>query len=198
MRLTGFLLIMCLLQGCFTVGPDYTPTELNAPGAWRSDLPEGVSIDTSDPVALDNWWTTLNDPILTRLIQQAVQSNLDLKKARSRIAVAWAKRGMASADQFPSLGTSGSWSMTRTKSDTSDKITRRVNAGLDAGWEIDLFGRIQRSVEAYDADLDASRENLRDVLVSLLAEVALNYINVREYQTRLDIAAKNIVTQEET
>jgi NodT family efflux transporter outer membrane factor (OMF) lipoprotein len=152
-----------------------------------------------DPQTLAVWWTTLNDPILSRLVERAVAGNLDLKKARARVREARARRGVARADLFPSLDATGKVSRSRSSDEFGNVMTVDLYAaGFDAGWELDIFGGVSRSVEAAEANLQYSREDWRDVLVSLLAEVALNYVEVRTYQTRLDVVEANLKAQIET
>jgi NodT family efflux transporter outer membrane factor (OMF) lipoprotein len=152
-----------------------------------------------DPQALAAWWTTLNDPELSSLIDRAVLGNLDLKKALARVREARARRGMAKADLFPTLDATGSATWSRSSKDTgTGKTSDLYAASFDAGWELDIFGGVRRSVEAAEADLRTGHEGLRDVLVSLLAEVALNYVEVRTFQTRLTVAEANLEAQNET
>ena len=216
-----------ILAGCATVGPDYVPPQISVPSQWHSPLPEGIKSKEAEHTTLVTWWATLNDPILSALIDRAAASNLDLKKARARIREARARRGVAQAALFPTLqsSVSATWSrkgefegdnkssrtgdrgMESTRSGTQagadiareeDKSSELYAAGFDAGWELDIFGGVRRSVEAAQADLGASQEDLRDVLVSLLAELALNYVEVRAYQRRLAVAEMNLEAQKET
>ncbi len=190
---------MLLLAGCVTVGPDYVPPEVPAPAQWSAELKDGLTPGRMDPQALASWWTTLKDPVLTILIERAVDSNLDLRKAVARVREARARRGVAKSDRFPTLNATGSAQLNRSSEDAgTGKVSRLYTMGFDASWELNFFGGIRRSVEAAEADLEASGEDLRDVLVTLLAEVALNYVEVRSFQTRLSIAEANRDTQEET
>ncbi|MCL7487406.1 MAG: efflux transporter outer membrane subunit [Desulfobulbaceae bacterium] len=186
------------LAGCAAVGPDYAPPEGNSPAAWHAELAQGLTAGTIDPRELAQWWSTLNDPLLTSLIQQAVSNNLDLKQATARVREARARRGISEAGLFPSLDASGSASRSKSSENTGSGATRSFySVGFDAGWEVDIFGGVRRSVEAAEADFAAGQENLRDVLVSLTAEVALNYLDVRTTQKRLAAAEKNLAIQQE-
>jgi len=148
---------------------------------------------------LANWWTTLKDPELSSLIERAVAGNLDLKKAWARVREARARRGISEANIFPNLDVTGSASRSYSSEETGSGKTRELYAaGFDAGWELDIFGGAQRSIEAAEANLEASQEGLRDVLVSLVAEVALNYVEARTYQARLAVAEANLKAQQET
>ncbi len=166
---------------------------------WHSELKGGLISEEMNPQTLAAWWTILNDQELSSLIDRAVSGNLDLKKARARIREARARRGIAKADLFPTLDATGSATWSRTSKDTgSGKTNDLYSANFDAGWELDIFGGLRRSVEAAEADLQASEEDLRDVLVSLLAEVALNYIDVRTSQVQISVAEANLEAQSET
>lgn len=194
--LSGALL---LAGGCATVGPDYSAPQMQSPPAWQAPLEAGVTLETGDVYALSFWWTNLNDPVLSELVEKALQKNHDLRKAGARIREARARRGLSEAERYPSVDASGSVTRSRSSRNTGDGSTRELySAGLDASWEIDLFGGVRRSIEAADADLEAAREDLRDTLVSLLAEVALNYIDYRTGQARLATAEESLKTQEET
>ncbi|MBU1231869.1 MAG: efflux transporter outer membrane subunit [Proteobacteria bacterium] len=187
------------LAGCAAVGPDYVPRETTAPPTWHTELRQGVSGETPDPKQLADWWTTLEDPILTELIIQAVTNNLDLKQAMAKVREARARRGISQAGQFPTLDANGSASRSQGSKNSGGGTTRSSYVvGFDAGWEVDIFGGVRRAVEAAEADLAASHEDLRDVLVTLAAEVALNYLDTRTLQTRLAVAEGNLVIQQQT
>ena len=193
------ILILQILSGCAEVGPDYMRPEPKAPVAWQAPMDQGLAQGTPDPQTLAEWWTLLKDPLLNSFIQQAIAGNLTLEQARARLLQARANRDVSSAALFPSVDAGGSVTRNRTSRNRGGgtDITS-YSLGFDAGWELDFFGGIRRSVEAAQARLEASEEELRDVLVSLLAEVALNYIDARTYQARLQIAEDNIAAQEET
>lgn len=192
------LAFLAILGGCASVGPDYARPVTKAADQWHTPLAAGLS-PAADPGVLASWWTTLGDASLSRLVERAVAGNLDLKKARARVRQARAGRSAATADFFPSIDASASGTRAYSSADTvTDKVNDLYSAGFDASWEIDIFGGIRRSVEAAGADLDAAREDLRDVLVSLLGEVAVNYIDVRSYQARIAAAEGNIAKQAET
>ena len=192
-------LAILVLTGCVAVGPDHVPPDTPVSEAWHTELKGGLTAEQVDPQALASWWTTLNDPILSRLIKRAVAGNLTLKEARARIREARARRGISQAGRFPTIDATGSARRSRGSEESGMAERRDLYAvGFDAGWELDLFGGVRRSVEVAEADLQASRENLRDVLVSLLGEVALNYVEARTYQARLAVAEGNLEAQQET
>jgi len=197
--LTLIILIVLILAGCVTVGPDYIPPGTDLSKNWHTPLKDGLTAEEENPTVLANWWTTLNDPELSSLMKRAITGNRDLKKAMARVREARASRGVTLAGLFPTLDASGSAIRSQSSEETGTGTTSSLYlAGLDAGWELDLFGGVRRSVEAAEADLQASQEDLHDVLVSLVAEVALNYADVRTYQGRLNVAESNLATQNET
>jgi NodT family efflux transporter outer membrane factor (OMF) lipoprotein len=195
----AFLLTMVLLQGCATVGPDYVPPTASAPTQWSTEMPGGLAGKPADVKTLGQWWTTLNDPTLMSLVDRALQGSLDLRQASARVREARARRGISAAERFPTLNASGAIAKTKSGEITgTGQENELYTAGFDASWEIDVFGGVRRSVEAAEAGLQASVEDLRDVLVTLLAEVALNYVEVRSLQTRLSVAEANRGAQAKT
>lgn len=194
-----------LAAGCATVGTDYVAPQPKAPVQWNARTDGALGADALDPATLNHWWTTLQDPVLTGLIDRAVTGNLGLRDAEARIRQARAQRGISDSDRFPTLGvgasaTRGRISETSYYAGTSyaGSTNTIYQAGFDAGWEADLFGRIERQVEAAQAGLEASEENYRDVLVTMLAEVGLNYLEVRTLQARLTVAEANRDSQLKT
>ncbi|NVM22246.1 MAG: efflux transporter outer membrane subunit [Desulfobacterales bacterium] len=190
---------MVLLAACAAVGPDYIPPEVSPPAQWSAELERGLTAERVDTQALASWWSTFNDPTLTSLVERAIKGNLDLRQASSRVLEARARRGISEADRFPTVKASGSAKLSRSSEETGSGSERDLYAaGFDATWELDLFGGRQRAIEAAEAELQASEEDLRDVLVSLLAEVALNYVDVRSFQARLSVTEANIDALKET
>ena len=202
-------LSMALLSGCM-VGPDYRRPEMAAPEKWRTRLPSGAAPE----VQLKDWWKTFRDPILNRLIGEAITSNLDLKQTAARLRDARAQRTAAIAGALPSLNAKGSASRRFNNSSSSGQSgggaatgggfgigNQTINIfqlGFDAQWELDLFGGVRRAVEVADASVQAEEENRRDVLVSLLGEVAHNYIELRANQQRLTVIRENLRSQQDT
>jgi NodT family efflux transporter outer membrane factor (OMF) lipoprotein len=186
------------LAGCASVGPDYQSPETPLADGWHAAVESGLVPAPPDPQTLARWWATFDDPNLSSLIERAVDGNLSLEAARARVREARARRGFSQAEFFPILDAAGSATKSRASERTGGRRTELYAAGFDSAWELDVFGGARRSVEAADADLSASREDLGDVLVTLLAETALNYIDVRTLQTRLAVAQANARAQEET
>ena len=144
------------------------------------------------------WWTTLNDPALDALILRAVDANLDLRVAEARVREARALRGVVAAEGRPTIDATASYTRSRRSenafsipstaggsSSFGDLEQDLFQAGFDANWELDVFGRVRRSVEAAEADIEAEEDNRRDVLVTTVAEVARNYVELRGIQRQL-------------
>jgi NodT family efflux transporter outer membrane factor (OMF) lipoprotein len=196
-RLGGLVLAGALALPACTVGPDYTQPVVTTPDVWYQAHVQGVS-EGSAPV--QTWWTVFEDPLLSELIQEAEESNRDLQGAYFRILEARAIRGIAAGEKYPQVDVTAEAS-TVDPSESATGLTERTDLysfGAGLGWEIDLFGRIRRSVEAADAQYEASVEDYRDVLVTLLGEVARNYVSVRTAQAQLIYARSNITAQRES
>ncbi|HYE17713.1 MAG TPA: efflux transporter outer membrane subunit [Tepidisphaeraceae bacterium] len=212
LNLPSAILAFITVAGC-TVGPDYRAPHLDVPdsfGSWTGGA-VGQGVD------LNRWWIALNDPALDALIDQSIAGNLDLREAEARLREARAQRGVVAADRFPGVNATGSYRRSKTSENafsvggggdsgagTSDSAfsfqrpgdtTDLFQAGFDASWELDLFGGVRRAVEAADADLDAVYENRRNVLATLVAEVARNYAELRGYQRQIGIAERNVKIQ---
>jgi NodT family efflux transporter outer membrane factor (OMF) lipoprotein len=190
-------LIVAALLGC-AVGPDYVRPDLPERAAWTTSA-QGASGAPADERSLAHWWSSLDDPVLTGLVERASSSNLDLLQARARLREARARRGSAAAELAPTL--TGSASATRTRSSTESASRATVDlfqAGLDASWEIDLFGGKRRALEAATATEQASLEDVRDVRVSLAAEVGLAYLDLRTTETRLALARQSLASLQES
>ena len=190
--------------GCITVGPDYVQPELETPDAWHIAATAGFSDGSA---TLQTWWQEFNDPVLTDLIHRSTSGNLGLREALWRVEEARALRGVAGSAASPQVDASGQSS----RSQASDnglgadfappggfEAQTLHDYGVGASWEIDLFGRIRRQVEAADATTQSTIEAYRDVMVSLYAEVALSYVTVRSSQERIVLAETNVKAQEET
>ncbi|MGI9316961.1 MAG: efflux transporter outer membrane subunit, partial [bacterium] len=188
-----------VLSGCFSVGPDYETPDFDTPEAWGAVLEGGLTAEELDPEVLATWWTTLGDERLNTLIDRAIEANLDLRTAEAQLRQARAQRGVAGSERFPTIGAGASVN----RADQSDNVlplgtTTLYSTSFDAAWELDVFGGRRRAIEAADADLLAAQEARRDVLISVLAEVAVNYVELRTFQLQLEVAQKNLDTQVET
>jgi NodT family efflux transporter outer membrane factor (OMF) lipoprotein len=177
------------------VGPDFQPPEPEMPDRWHQELARGLQ---QGDASLESWWHGLGDPQLDSLIERARGGNLDLRQSVARIREARAVRGVAGSERFVDVEGLGSAQRTRTSEAIVGPLSGTDNfweAGVDAFWEIDLWGRITRRIESADAGLEASVEDYRDTLVSLYAEVAFTYVGVRAFQARIRYALANVATQ---
>ena len=192
-------LLVLLAAGCAAVGPDHQEPRADLPAAF--DQARGARI-AAGPAEVVGWWRAFEDPLLDALVERATRENLSLQEALSRVREARALRGIEESARYPTLDAELAW-LRRGESDNtpfgafvpdSDLYTAR----FDASWEVDLFGRVRRSVEAADADLGASVEDARDVLVTLVADTAAAYVELRSFQQRLAIASTNVELQQQT
>jgi NodT family efflux transporter outer membrane factor (OMF) lipoprotein len=162
--------------------------------------PAQPSVATTETAHLSEWWGVLNDPKLTQLVTDALKANLDLRTAVSALRQARAARDVTAAAFWPTVNATGSY--TRSKAPTFAGGTGAsqdlFQAGLDAAWELDFFGGVRRGIEAADASIDAANENVRAVLISVAAEVAINYADLRAFQLRIQIARDNLKAQQNT
>ena len=192
----GLLVLIVIQIGCAAVGPDYVRPELPLPETWHGIADKGSQPDLQ---MLAGWWQVLDDPVLTDLIHQAAANNLDVREALSRVRETRLQRRQTRAALFPTLDANGAAKKSgRYDEDGSATETDSYAVGFDAGWELDVFGGARRALEAAQADLEANAEDFRDIMVTLLAEVAVNYVDVRTFQSRLAVAERNLATQEET
>ena len=197
------LAVAFTLAGCVSVGPDYVEPELAVPDAWHMRIVQQV--EQGPQATLQTWWTVFDDPVLDQLIERARRGNLDLQTAASRVRAARTSLAITRGESLPEVGASGQASRTQQSDDgwlaqvapdSGFDPQNLYEIGLDASWEIDLFGRIRRSIESSRAQYESTVETERDVMVTLFAEVARTYIEVREYQNRLGYARQNMVVQQ--
>lgn len=141
------------------------------------------------------WWSDFNDPLLSQLVQQALQANTSIRSAQAALQQARVLRDVKVANALPGVTLSGSAQRNQTESTDGNNSFR---AGLDARWELDVFGAVKSGINASEADTLASQATLRDVQVSIAAEVALAYIQLRGQQAQLAIAQNNLSSQSET
>jgi outer membrane protein, multidrug efflux system len=201
----GVVLLATCLWGC-AVGPNFKPPVTTVPAAWTGITERSAtqpSVATAGPVQPAAWWRTFNDPELTKLVEQALGANLDVQVAEARLRQARAARGVVAGGLWPSV--SGSVSYDRVHSPANGSTTvdgtgdhDLYQAGFDAVWELDIFGGLRRNVESANAVIQAAQEGLRDAQVSLAAEVALNYVQLRGFQQQLVVAKENLKDQQHT
>jgi outer membrane protein, multidrug efflux system len=211
-------LTACALAGC-AAGPNFKPPKPDLPQHWsatalqRGATRESAVTSSAPPVA--NWWTSFHDPMLTALIRRSVASNLDLRAAVLRIEEAVETRDVAAGGLWPSLSANAGFTRQRLSLNTPNgaifgsgaafpglprgvSLTDPFNQyqlGLSASWEIDLFGRVRRSVEAANADVQASMDDEHGVMISLASDVAAAYIDLRSAQLKKSIIQQSLRTQ---
>jgi len=187
------LALVVMLSGCM-VGPDFRSPQIAVPDSWA-----GTNA-TAAPVGMSTWWQTFNDPKLTALVQEALASNLDVKLAEARLRESRAAHGVAEGGLWPTLNTTASYQRndTSAKGGTTPNGQNLFQAGFDAVWELDIFGGIRRNVESAQANTQAAQEGLHDAQVTLAAEVALNYIQLRGFQQQIAVTQENLKAQQHT
>jgi NodT family efflux transporter outer membrane factor (OMF) lipoprotein len=199
MKFLALIINFIFLSSCSLVGPNYDGApELDLPQSWNHKLGEDF---VAGDIDLTEWWKNLSDPILDELIKEASKDNLNIRMAISRVEEARGNFGIVDSLRFPQLDLEGSVKRSKTSESASytSSITDTYSTlGLDLGWEIDVFGFVRRSVEAADAEIDASVEYYRDVMVVLYSEIAKSYVSARTYQARLQFANDNVKNQKET
>lgn len=195
LSLLGALVLSAFLGGC-AVGPDYVPPKAETPETWHNPSDPAL---VPDQAAIREWWTVFNDPLLTQLVKDALDGNRDLKAAVARVKEARARLGVAVGAWFPQADAYGEVERSR-KSDhalMAVGTNTTYSVGIASNWEIDLFGKISRSVESATALYQASEEDRNDVMVSLCAETARTYLAVRTLQARLEASRGNIESQKQ-
>ncbi|HEV7447695.1 MAG TPA: efflux transporter outer membrane subunit [Steroidobacteraceae bacterium] len=150
------------------------------------------------------FWTLFRDPRLDRLVDDALTANKDLQRARANLRASRAARRLAGFDLFPTVTAAGSYTHTRESRNqlpaiiSPDRTLDAADVGFDAFWELDFFGRVRRGIQAARAEEQASAASLRDVQVTVTAEVARNYFVLRGLQEQLAVATRNADNQTQT
>ena len=196
-RLSRFVgLTLPLLLGACAVGPDYVAPEVTLSSKWAND-----GSRTARPVrlaALGEWWKGFGDPLLDRLIEEAVAGNLDVAAGRAKIREARATRREAIGGLLPQVDGSGSAERTKTAGTGGGTVSSQFRAGLDASWELDLFGGNARTVAAATRGAEAAEDDLHATLLTLVGDVATNYAEARGLQARIDLARRTARSQRRT
>ncbi|MEM7205114.1 MAG: efflux transporter outer membrane subunit [Planctomycetota bacterium] len=190
---------LLVLSACMTVGPDYAPPSPVVPATWRQSGEPGL-IDRAAPA--DRWWRVFGDPVLAALVERGLRQNLDLRASLARLAAARAQRGVAAAGRWPTLDLGASYEHRRESENTPFGAfipsTDIHTASFDAAWELDLWGRVRRSVEAATAELGVSEADVHAAAVTVAAEVARTYVDLLAARRRLVIAQQNLTLQQQT
>jgi multidrug efflux system outer membrane protein len=188
-----------VLSAC-AVGPNYQRPVTPVPPQFANVGQPGFSGGEVEA----KFWTLFNDPKLDQLVTDALAANKDLKRARANLVASRAARRLAGFDLFPTVTAKGSYSHTRDSTNqlppaiSPVRTLDDVDVGFDAFWELDFFGRVRRNYQAARADEQASAANLRDVQVTVTAEVARNYFVLRGLQEQLAVAVSNADNQTQT
>src|SRR5258706_2985248 len=205
LRKTGMCLIVLaamvvlLAAGC-SVGPNYKQQKTAVAAAFaNANQPH---LDTND-ISVE-WWQGFQDSTLDQLVTRALAHNHDLRIATATLREARALRRTSQVDLLPTLNGDASWTRSELSKaalpgvDRSARSLELYDVGFDATWEIDIFGRLRRSLEATSAEVQAAIANRRDVQVSLISEVARNYLELRGFQNELAVARRNATNQTST
>ncbi|EPP5331568.1 TolC family protein [Vibrio harveyi] len=180
------------LSACTTLGPDYVHPEQTAlPSDWS--LEKAAQDTQQSEQKLQQWWQQFNDPTLNQLVEMASQQNLDLEAAGLRIVQARSLLGISTGLQYPQVQTvSGNLA----RAYVNDQGVNNAALSFDAGWEMDIWGKYARGIESAEAGYYASIASYHDIMVTITAEVARNYINYRTFQERILLSRRNIEIQE--
>ena len=194
MTRASIIVAALLLAGC-TVGPDYKRPEV--------DLPDNLGVAQSAVPAPERWWTVFNDPVLDRLVEEALAANRDLREAAHRIDQARAQLGITQSDQWPDAGIDARRSRDRASALGSFQLppgapleTDTYRIVLRASWELDFWGKYRRATEAARAELTASEAGRDAVRASLIADVVRGYFALRALDRRLDSVSRTLVGRE--
>ena len=201
MKKAIILFVAVVLSGCM-VGPDYKRPTLDMPKSWRFE--DTAAIDTANTA----WWGQFDDPVLNDLIQIALQENKDVKIAAARVEQFMGQYGTTRAALFPQVGAGASASRQKVSEVSGTTPLENIPSAnptynnyeiyLNAGWEIDLWGKLRRATEAARADLLSSEEARRAVILTLVSSVASSYVNLRDLDKQYEIAKQTAVVREES
>jgi multidrug efflux system outer membrane protein len=193
------LAVGALLAGC-AVGPDYHRPQIPVDAGFVNASEPGLA--AGDPA--ERYWVTFGDALLTQLVEDSIAHNTDLQAATANLQAARAARRLAGYDQFPTVTTAASYEKVLEPQQElpgfsfNQREFDTAQAGFDGLWELDLFGRVRRNVEAARADVGASEATLRDARVSVIAEIARDYFILRGLQDQLSLTRRNAELQAST
>jgi NodT family efflux transporter outer membrane factor (OMF) lipoprotein len=187
------------------VGPDFHRPKMAVPNSY--ELPQvaeaaRLSEVNGEAANVATWWDSFNDPILTSLVERAGAANLDVRSAEARVRAARAARDVTASGLLPQVNASAGYLRNRAPGIVNGQNkgieSDLYRAGLDATWEIDVFGGVRRGVEGAEAQIEFTEYDRRDALVTVASEVALNYADLRGTQDQLRVARENLTLQEQT
>lgn len=196
MRRALLVLALASVAAC-TVGPDFNEPQSQLSDSWPAPERTGTTVGAVVDI---QWWQQLGDAQLTSLVERAAQSNLDVRTASNRLEQSRVMRQVTGSQQYPGVSTGGSYQRERSSakglvdpSNLNGKAPYEVwNATVDASWELDLWGHVRRNVEMADADIQLTEAQRDGVLLSIAAETATDYIQLRGIQARLAVARQNL------
>ena len=195
----GLIAVVFLTTGCTMVGPDFVKPQAPVAKQWMESSDSKIITGVSE---YRQWWTVFHDPVLTDLVETAYRQNLPLQISGLRILQARAQLGVVVGNLYPQLqqgrgaATYSSISDNAPNSLGADDSYWQYNAGFDAAWELDIWGKYRRAVESGVANLETSIAGYDNILVTLTAEVARTYIVMRTFEERLEIARQNVKIQQ--
>ena len=191
---------LCLLGGCL-VGPDHDLPTAPLSNQWKKPSQEGQPCGVDSHYA---WWADFQDPALDSLMERAILANPNLREAGYRVLEARARLGVVNGKLFPDMNGTGSYFYRRASGNGSPFSVQDQESfdfysfGFDSSWEIDLWGKLRRAVQAADAEVEVAASDYNDVLLTLLGDVAAAYVELRMYQERITVAHENLRIQEST
>jgi multidrug efflux system outer membrane protein len=204
------MILPLTIQAACTVGPRYSRPAMSVPPGF-GEAPAAQVAAAADRASIARWWTTFRDPVLERLVARALAGNLDLEIAAARIREARAARGIATSRALPQVDAGAAYSRAQRSeavppfdsggggpSPFGARVQDTFQAGFDASWELDVFGGVRRDREAALAQVQAAEEGRRDVLVTVIADVARTYVELRAAQRRLEILEETVRSQRDS
>jgi NodT family efflux transporter outer membrane factor (OMF) lipoprotein len=187
--------ILLSFGGCTMRGPDFQTPQARMPEQWSGETADLFKKPSKEESVA--WWKEFNDPMLDELIELAYHQNLTLRNGALRIMEARAQLGLVRGSLYPQVQElNGELVTIGTTGPADDRYYNAASIGFDVGWEIDFWGKFRRSIESADANLLASIADYDDILVSLTAEVARTYVNIRTQEERIRLAEKNAELQQ--
>ncbi len=186
------------------VGPDFVPPQTEVAKDWQGNpQAENALVKKDSKIDLE-WWKSFNDPLLVELIEQSVGENLDIKTALLQIKESRAVRDHVRADLFPSIEINSEYKRDRQSENNDFSFDKSFSGrdayqvGFDTSWEMDIFGKIRRDIEAAKADLGAQEDAAKNIYLITFAEIARNYLELRTFQKEKNIIQENIALQEKS
>jgi NodT family efflux transporter outer membrane factor (OMF) lipoprotein len=187
------------VQNGFKVGPNYCPAPAPVASHWIDANDARIS---SSPADLAHWWCVFNDPVLNRLVDCAYRQNLSLRQAAFRVLETRAQLAIARGEFFPQTQTNnGSYQrigvpVTGSSPTTGARFFNEWNYGFNLAWELDFWGRLRRAIAAGEDNLDASVANYDQAIVTMLGDIAENYVTVRTDQERIRLLRDSVAVQQ--